>query len=319
MHLEQVDPRSIVETASAILQDAWQPPCLHYSRAYVDWQFNFPGAFDPIGVIAYEGNEPAGLIAAMPRRLRHAAQLTDLLLLSFFAVRPAWRGSGLATLLLDALMDAIPRDASLVTFTEPASRSERVILRAGTKAGFRHFGLGLCRPFAFLASPITADFEVAVHQPNDPGFLSCIERCSDSRFFWDHPTVEQMSHYQSDPRERIVLAVRGGDGAVCGAAMATCSDIVTPQGPTKRTIVNTVYVPQPDPAILSALFTAAQAHFETRSGSPALTITNLSWIDPAIVRQTGARATQAGFRCHLFLRNGEQNPRGVSFTNLDVV
>ena len=83
--------------ASRILEEAWEPPTLRYTPGFLHWQLSFPSAVELPGVAAFEGTDPVGFAAATARRLRCGSAVFDMAIVSFVAVRPAWRGQGIAS------------------------------------------------------------------------------------------------------------------------------------------------------------------------------------------------------------------------------
>jgi GNAT superfamily N-acetyltransferase len=117
-----VNGAGFASEASRILEDAWEPPTLRYSPGYLGWQLTFPSEVELPAVAATEGGEPVGLAAATDRRLRCGSSAFGVAVVSFVAVRPAWRNRGVASglyrLLLKALADlSVP----VITFGIPGS------------------------------------------------------------------------------------------------------------------------------------------------------------------------------------------------------
>lgn len=320
LQILRIDPREHVAAASRVLQDAWQPPCLRYTQEFLNWQFQFPGPPEPVAVLAVDGNEPAGFSAAMPRRIRWRGHSQQMYLLSFFSVRPAWRTLALSIELLRTLSRFVLEvRCPMISFAEADSIGERLMLRNGASHQLHHHNLGFCRTFATLPRPAKGagpDWAIA---PGDEAFLSVIESCQDNRTLWSDPSLEQLRHYQSDPRGRILLTCGGPDERPIAAAMAVRCETLTPQGPQDVAIVDTVFIPNPDAAILTTLLSTTAQSLREKCTTPVLAAPNLSAIDATILRGAGLRETPAGFRCHLFTREPEDTLLDAECTNLEVV
>src|SRR5437762_1946482 len=67
MKITPVDPHRFAQTASEVLRAAWKPPCIEYSREYLEWQFGFPSDLPPVALAGYLENEAVAFVAATGR------------------------------------------------------------------------------------------------------------------------------------------------------------------------------------------------------------------------------------------------------------
>src|ERR1035437_6426771 len=144
--------------ASAILEQAWEPPVLHYSPAYLSWQLSFPSAVEMPAVAAFDGGDPIGFDAAI---------------VSFVAVRPAWRGQGVAAGLYRTLLEVLAdRAIPVVTYAIAESAGHRALLRSYREAGFQIRPMGPYTSYAFAGRQEEAGSQWTAHFPQDAGVLS---------------------------------------------------------------------------------------------------------------------------------------------------
>ncbi|HEY9180989.1 MAG TPA: GNAT family N-acetyltransferase, partial [Candidatus Baltobacteraceae bacterium] len=150
--IQRVNAAAFAQEAAHILEEAWPPPALHYTREYLRWQMTFPSDVDAIGVAAMDGREPVGFIGASPRRMRSGGESFTCFIVSFVAVRPKWRNRRVASALYAALLHEI-RAARIatITFALPQSTGERLLLREYANGGFAIIPLGAYHTYAYRA------------------------------------------------------------------------------------------------------------------------------------------------------------------------
>src|SRR5690349_12804883 len=72
-----VDGAGLSAEASRLLEEAWNPPAVHYTPNYLRWQLSFPSASGLPCAAAFDGSELAGFAGATARRLRHGSRDID--------------------------------------------------------------------------------------------------------------------------------------------------------------------------------------------------------------------------------------------------
>ena len=134
-----------------MLLECWTPPCLHYSPTYLRWHLRFPASIPPIGIVAFDGEEPAGFIGATPRTVVYESESFDVYLVSFVGVRPAWRNQGIAgSLYRELLSQSELRSNPVVTFADPDSRGEELIRAQYAQAGYELTAMGRFQGYGFV-------------------------------------------------------------------------------------------------------------------------------------------------------------------------
>ena len=230
--------------ASAILGEAWLPPALKYTPEYLRWQLSFPSGIPTPVAAAYDGSRPVGFAAATARRFETCGCGLDAAVVSFVAVRPAWRGRGVAAGLYSVLLKALHEsDVPVVTFAITGSSGERAIARAYPEAGFAIQPLGNYPTYAFQrASPVNQEW-----RPGRGGFselFSIVKFCSrDAVGLWSAPSKAQFEHYLADPRPRRFLVAENASTGALAAAWAIRSEVITPQGATVLTTLDSIWLP----------------------------------------------------------------------------
>jgi ribosomal protein S18 acetylase RimI-like enzyme len=319
MQFERVDPASVVEEASVVLREAWTAPVLHYTPDYLRWQLGFPGAPGQC-VLARDGGEPAGFIGLAPRRFRFRGAETDGYVLSFVAVRPAYRRRGLAGELYAELLSGL-RASGLpsAVFVEAQSQAaRRVLLKAVERLGFKLKGLGQYVNYGFMARPKAALPAASVVESGSlEEAQRAIASCSAEGTLWSAPDRAQIEHALRDPRPRKLLLIQDG-GSTVGAATVFLSEIVTSKGFDQVSTLDTVFLPEPTSDRMAALGRAAAAAFAGRATSPVVSAPSLATVAPDVLKAAGFMRTGAAYDG--FVLHGEGHPcLEAEVTNLEVV
>ena len=316
IRIEVVDPHNCARTAADILNEAWKPPCLHYSTSYISWQFGFPAVRPVRVVMAFVDDRPVGVAAVTPRQVMYGTQTFVAYILSFVAVVPAARGSGLGAALYDRLLDTVGREVPVIAFTEADSPGEKLLRDAFARASFSHKPLGSCRSIGYVASLPGAPTGASVISTDSyDAFMSARLPPPDSSTIWNCPSIEQWQHYRSDPRGRQLLVVRNPEGSSIGSAMVVTAEISSHHGIQRVWMLESVSVGQEAPEALAAIVQFAAA--SDRTISPSIVASNLSYLNAGTIRKSGGRAIPAGFNAHVFTKDG--HPVGMAETlNLEV-
>ena len=319
-----VDGAAFATSASAILEEAWDPPAIRYTPQYLQWQLRFPAARALPAAAAFDDGEPVGFAAASARRVRLSSGHTDVALVSFVAVRRSWRKQGIASGLYRTLTSALSdRDLPVITFALPSSTGERTLLSSYQKADFSSQPLGDYWNYAHLARDTTtgSDYEAVI--TDDLCLVrSVINDCgSDPTVLWSDPSDAQLEHYAADPRGRKLVIVRHSTAGPVGAAWVVPTELRTVTGPSVLRTLDCVWSREDHPGALLALFRCAAAAWPGEQNGPMIIgAPNLSIFDPAILRTIGIRRTGAGFRGYFFAPPScSAIPSAVTKTNLEIV
>ena len=204
--------------ASEILSGAWAPPALHYSPEYVSWQLDFPGPCEAPAVAAFVGSLPVGFAAGVHRRVRVAGEAVDVLVVTFVAVLPDYRGQGIvhalyARLLADIRQSGLP----VITFGRSNSSGQRAIEHAYPAADFPLKAFGEYAGYAIMPRSVSpGGWNVSTALPPIP---------LETPLAWSSPTELQFEHYSRDPRKRRLWMHPDG-----GWAWATEIEFVSQKG-----------------------------------------------------------------------------------------
>ena len=315
--VEIVDPVQFAGIASEILQAAWKPPCLHYSADYLSWQFAFPSDLPRVGAIAYVDDRPAGCVALTARSFWSAGEAFAGYVLSFLAVHPSAGRRGLASAMYAALLEALPHDTPAVAFFEPGSVSEGLLLQCLQRASFREHPLPPCRAIGFLPRPgAPARSSVVADTMSDATFAPVARTSGHHTTLWTDITPAQFHHYRQDPRQRAMLTVHDETGNPLGTAMFVNAEIVSSQGVQIVPMLESVRLDEPTPDALAAVFEFAA--MRCQPGSTVIA-SNLSYIDPALIRFAGARALPSSFNPHAFVKGQKHVIETAAALNLEVI
>jgi hypothetical protein len=317
--VEIVDPVTFAEPAGRILQEAFQPPCLRYTPDYLRWLFNFPNGMESIGVAAFDGTEPVGFFAVMPRWMRSGDRRIAVSLMSSLAVRPG-RGGPLALALYSRLLvelRAIGRP--VMSYVRPGTVAERLLLWNFARAGFQARPLGSYRTYGAMNAAGSTDPPARVEEGDEDAFLEMVRSCRDERMLWRDPNRDQLRHYGADPRGCALAVIRDASGRPIGAATVVLAQVVLPQGNALIPTIDTVFLPQPGVEALQALIQFARRRWDGQATSPVVTAPNLIGIDAAVLRAAGLRATPSAFQGYVFDPIADALPAALVGTNLEVV
>ena len=318
-----VDGAAFAMSASAILEEAWDPPAIRYTPGYLQWQLSFPASPALPAAAAFGDGEPVGFAAASARRVRCGSDHTDVALVSFVAVRRSWRKQGIAAGLYSTLTSALSeRDLPVITFASPSSTGERTLLSSYQKANFSAQPLGDYLNYAHMARDTTAgsDYEAVI---TDDLCLarSVINDCgSDATVLWSDPSDAQLEHYAADPRGRKLVIVRHSTAGLVGAAWVIRMEHRTVTGPSVLKTLDCVWMRKDHARALPALYRCAAAAWPGEQNGPVIGAPNLSIFDPAILRTMGIRQTGAKFRGYFCApRSCCAIPSRVTKTNIEIV
>jgi hypothetical protein len=320
MRIETAAPSEYVDAAGSILQEAWHPPCLHYSPEYLRWEFAFPGAVPALGMMGFEGEEPVGFAAAVPRRLRFRDTHLDAYLTSFFACRPSCPGPYAVALVRSWMRVLKDTGLPLVSFVIPDSVGHDLFMASTPMLKMPGRSLGMFRTYGCLApQPAATNALVAELAADDEEFISAARSCGGAGTLWNAPDRAQLRHYRADPRGRALVLIRRPDGRPVGGAMVIRSEIVTAQGVDFLPAIDSMFLAEPSADALRAVLDFAAGHYRGRVSSPVITAPNLQGVDAALLRSAGLRATSSCFHGHLFVPDAATYLLAADGTNLEIV
>jgi GNAT superfamily N-acetyltransferase len=319
--VERVHPRSVVEEAAAILNEAWPPPALAYTPAGLSWQFSFPGREPPLGVMAFADKEPVGFAATTPRRVRLETEAHDVHVVSFVSVRPNWQSCGLGARLYAELLSVLREKAiEAVTFAFEGSPGERSIARAYPAAGLHLRPLARHHVYAYRHRGAGPDGLVTTMEPLAEGVRVLADLAASgpaSSVLWSSPDPEEAQQHERDPRPHALLLVRSPEGEVRGGATAVRNEIVTHQGREQVAALETVFLRGPEPNVLRALLEGGATLW--RNSEPAtVTTSSLSALASGLVQAVGLRRLPATFRAFVAARDITSPLLRATATNLAV-
>jgi GNAT superfamily N-acetyltransferase len=317
--VELVDGVSFAPEASRILEESWAPPALRYTPEYVRWQMGFPAPRPLPSVAAFDGTEPAGFAGVTARQVRCKSWRATVGIVSFVAVRPAWRSRGVATALYRRLLAALREiELPVITFAIAGSAGERTLLRAYPEAGFSMRPLGSYPVYMGMArgEKPGSDWDVAV--TDNPAFAASavVSCCGDGRFIWSAPDASGIAHYFRDPRPRKLVGLQNKRTGAIVAAWMVAAEFRTPQGVESIATIESLLLPRQEVAGLSSLFHCAAAW---PAASRVISAPSLSGFDPAALRALGIRQTGACFQGYFCAVNPPAHIESVEATNLEVI
>lgn len=319
--VEPVDPVAFAAEASAVLREAWAPPALLYSPEYLGWQFSSPGDTPAIAAAAFDGGEPVGIAAAVPRRLRLGGARGEALVLSFVAVRPGYQGRGVAASVYATLLAAAAGTGRpVLAYAQPETPGRRALRKAFEAAGYRRQDFGLYRTYAHRPGPASAPAVggVTCAEAGTACFLDVVGRCRNPTTLWSDPGPANLDHYRADPRGRVLAVVSEPGGVPAGAGMVVLGEMTTPQGIDRIALLESIFLPQPGVETLKALLKFAAGLWPDRVSTPTISVPNAWGLDAGLLRAAGVRATPAGFEGYLFTR-GDGVWATAGGTNLEIL
>lgn len=318
-----VNGTEFASKASSILEEAWDPPALRYTPAYLSWQLSFPSVVELPAVVAFMGSDPIGFAAATGRRLRCGYVVIDAAVVSFVAVRAAWRGQGVASGLYCCLLNALADlRVPVITFGIPGSQGHKTLLRAYSEAGFHMQEMGNYDNYAFISRSAETLADKDAHFSEDfraiPSLAASLA-LHDQVALWSAPESVQLDHYFSDPRPRKLIIVEHATGGICGAGFVVHAELRTTQGITRATTLDCVWMPSAEADGLRALLRMASGAWPSSSGSPTVVMCpNLCGFDSAVLRAAGVRKTGAEFRGYLYTHRPVPDLK-ATWTNLEIL
>lgn len=284
--------------ASDLLNEAWNPPAIHYTPAYLEWQRTFPAPWPLPAATAWDGDLLVGFAGTTARRLQYGSEITWTIVVSFVAVKPDRQRLGIAAALYETLLGAVRNlGAPIVTFAVPRSPGERALRQAYARAGFQ------IRPFGTYASHMA--MPGTAHQPSDWEACSAdagdllpqiAAYCAtDETLAWNSPDAAQIAHYGRDPRNRVFLALRKSAREWCGGAFLIQAELRSSQGLQIVPTLESVFLRRNDAAALPVLLR------ETLHGSGGMAgrlvaVPNLSAFDQAALQSARIRQVGIGFQ-----------------------
>jgi len=299
--IRPVDPIPFADSASALLRAAWKPPCIDYTPDYVRFQCGFPTPLPPIGIAAFDGEDPVGFVAATGR----ASNAGPIYLASYLALRPGTIPSLSVAIVRAESRKLLEAKAPMLVFAQVGSVGE-YLLKIFESMGLARTFIGEYRVHAGTPKEIPAGLhvedvppeawarEAAVLEPD--GLLS--------------PTFDNanLAHFARDPFGRRFVVVRRGDGVVA-TGMQSWTQIVPSSGPGRVPALNYVRLKGDDPDALVALL-ALPRH----EHSPVVTLPNTAGARHDVAKAAGLRATGSVFAAYVFHIGGEfPTFRGTEF------
>ena len=310
----QIDTSDDVAAAADLLRQAWLPPCLSYSDAYVGWQLGWAGPVRPLAIAATAGSRVVGLIAVAPRRIRISDRVTVVYVLSFFAVHPAYRGRHVGKELAERMLAA--SDRPTLTYTAPGAASGPVLAAAAVSRGWMARHLAEVRTYARAQGRGNQELP-AVREATVEECLAAIQRCQTPGVAWSQPTVQDLGHYLADPRGSCLAVVPDSAGQVIGGALIVRSQVITARGVEQVPSLDAVFLNRTSAPALDALATFAQRRW-SHDGMAVVTAPNLHVLEADTIRLSGFRATRSAFNLSVMGQEGDPVVREMAATNLEV-
>ena len=326
-----VDGAGFAAEASALLQTAWKPPALNYSREYLRWQLSFPGPSLAPAVAALDGSKPVGFAASTNRRIGLHPATVDVVVVSFVAVDPGSRNQGIAAALYAHLLEAIrPLGAPVITFGQSGSNGQRALERAYPQAGFELHPFGSYPVYGCLVKPgaPTLGWTSCPLRTEPEALRAALNTCalenskSSGALVWSDPSESQVRHYLADPRGRKLLIEHDDTGAITGAAWAARTELVGPSGAGVVTAIDCAWIRRDRVSSLPGLAAAAACLWpQTGADGQSQTVTapSLFGFDSQAMRKSGFRQIAAGFEGYLACADLPNPFSGAAGTNLEVV
>lgn len=305
--VHQVDADTSAAAAAALLRRAWVPPCVRYSDAYVRWHLSCPAA---AAVMASDGSRPVGFVALLPRRVARDEGSASVYVLSFFAVDPDYRGAHIGLALASHAV-AIA-DRPIIVYTQPGSRSARVLARAANTRGWIYRHLAELRTYA--GGPVARHAGVAVRNATVEEYIAAVTRSLSPGDAWRQPTPAEAAHSLADPRGAC-FAVAEHAGVIRGAALIVRAQLMTAAGDEDVPALDSVHIDSEHAAVLGGFRAFA---LEWSGDSAVVTAANLHTIPAGAIRQAGFRATRSSFDVAVIGESSDPFVSDTRSTNLEV-
>jgi GNAT superfamily N-acetyltransferase len=307
-------------SASALLNEAWLAPALHYTPEYLEWQAAFPAPWPLPAAAAFDGAVLAGFAAATARRVRHGPTAVHVAVVSFVAVKPDYRNRGVAAALYSTLLEALKLlEAPILTFAVPGSAGERTLLKAYPRAGFsiQPFGSYAGSMAIQAVAPPPSDWRASFTE--DPNLLDqVIEHCAkEQSVLWSAPDDAQMAHHRTDPRARKVILLEHRERGPMGAGFLVDSATKAPQGIQAVPTLESILLRKEDAAALPVLLHAATAA-AGGARNTVISVPNLLALEN-VPASGGAKIRRVGTGFHGYLCSREPRFEGARGTSLEIV
>lgn len=316
-----IDPLDRLADLSRLMVAQWPAPSLHYSEAYLRWQFQFPGPVPCLAVAAFAEERIVAFVAAIPRCLRLEDRVSDVYLVSFLIADQEWRGSSISGVVYLQLVDAL-RDAGLpiIGFALPGSAGERAGQRVYPARRFQFRTLGPFPGYGYLPRKPEKEHGLCVRPVSDDSeLLSVMERCGDPHTLCSAPRPDQLKHYGQDPQPRAKLIALSPEGEAVGAAMVVRYQFATARGVTAGVMIDSLFLPEPRSDALAALAAFSSELWATEGHPAPVTVPNLWGVDPDLARSAGLRQLPSQFSGYLCTMAPDHPFLRASGTNLEVV
>jgi len=297
---ELVDGVAAAAIASEILRDAWTLPAISYSADYMAWQLGFPGPLPLRAAVAFEGSEPVGFAGASWRRMRCGDAVCHVALVSFVGVRRNYRARGIGARLYRRLLGFLRETGTpIITFAITGSAGETLLLREYAEGGFTIRSVGSYPGYHCLArTGMPAEGVTFAARPDDTEKVlsEVVSLCAaDTEILWSDPGPDQIRHYLSDPRPRVLLVSRSAANGAPQAAWSVRLDIRSAGGDGTVTAVDSVWLPRTDDPAALRSFVWKASEWDTGSG-PVVSLPSLYGYEAGDLRQLGIRQTGMPFR-----------------------
>ena len=304
-HVEAAEAVHYAEDAAQLLRASWQPPCVHYTSSYLDWQFTYPSDRSTLAAAAREGNRLVGFAAVIPRRVRVMGTVRTVYHLSFVCVSPDYRKHGVGVELYRNLLGQVASTGiPFVAYTMNDSPGLKTLLSGSEVAGFAVKSLGKYGGYGYLhrpnvVPPTIPERSVAAATDADEAELrELLASADDGRTLAVEADSETIRHWKRDPRRFANLLIRR-EGRLVGTAMLVRGRISTNQGISPVTTVEHLVLRDHDSQAFAALVRAAGAVWNESGRPEFVSLPNLRDVPDEIIRAAGVRLTPTHFLGHL--------------------
>ena len=309
----EIEPAGAAAAATELLTQSFSPPCLRYSQSYLRWQLTFPGPRPTRTLVACDGSTIVGFVAAIPRAIR-MQDAGVVSLLSFLAIHPKYRNSGIGRSMLRHLLEVATPPA--FAYTIPGASAERLLTASVQARRWTLRRLGEFRTYLFVDANDMDSSTIAREATVDEFYAA--RTTTPSGVAWSHPTIEQTNHYATDPRGACLAIVEGPDGIV-GSGLIVRSEVLTASGAETVPSLDCVYLRQSHAApALAALGRFALKHW-TSDETTVVTAPNLHAVPASAIRAAGFRATRSVFNLNVVGEASDPVVQQITSTNLEVV